>query len=325
VFSGLGDFGVGDWPGGCWRPYADDSPFNRRLPARPQLHPRSRAIVRRLTGWGRPAELRAGIAGTRSDWQHPTYYPDDDDPLFEVHCAEDWGTCEVEGMRVRIPDAARPAGADDGHLTVVDQESGWEYDFWQVRRKPRGGGRLVVSWGGRTRIDGDGLGSDANAAHFGSLAGQIRAEEMARGRIDHALFMLVRCDSGRSVYPAEGRGFACDDTEDAPAQGTRFQLDLSPREIAELDVPPWKRTILRAMAEYGLYVGDTTGGTPWNIWFESASTYTSFGRRDPMVAFARSAGIRRSSDGAYYFDWASGVDLRRRLRVVDPCVAERSC
>ena len=69
----------------------------------------------------------------------------------------------------------------------------------------------MISWGGRTRIDGDGLGSDANAAHYGSLAGIIRAEEMRRGRIDHALFMLVRCDSGRKVYPAQGLGFACDD------------------------------------------------------------------------------------------------------------------
>jgi hypothetical protein len=325
VGTGLGDFGVGRWPGACWRPYADDSPFNHRLPRRPQLDPRSDAIVRRVTGWGEPAELRAGVAGTRGDWQHPTYYPDGNDPEFEVHCTESWGRCEVEGMRVRIPDAAQPAAGDDGHLTVVDQKSGWEYDFWQVRRKPRGGGRLVISWGGRTRIDGDGLGSDANAAHYGSLAGIIRAEEMRRGRIDHALFMLVRCDSGRKVYPARGLGLACERSAGAPSQGTRFQLDLSPAEIAGLPGPEWKKTILRAMAEYGLYVGDTTGGTPWNIWFESAATYTSFGRQDPMVAFARGAGIRRSSDGAFYFDWASGVNWRRHLRVVDACVAERSC
>jgi hypothetical protein len=325
VRRGLGDFGAGAWPGACWRPYSDDSPFNQRLGRDPRLHPNSEAIVRRLTGWGAPAELRAGVSDTSSDWQHPTYFPDRDDPQFEVHCTEDWGTCEPEGMRVRIPDRARPAGGSDGHLTVVDQESGWEYDFWQVRRKPRGGGRLVVSWGGITRIDGDGLGSDANAAHYGLLAGSIRAEEMARGRIDHALFMLVRCDSGRKVYPAQGLGLRCDDPAGAPAQGMRFQLDLSPARIDALPLPAWRKTILRAMSEYGLYVGDTTGGTPWNIWFESGSTYTSFGRPDPMVAFARRAGIPRSSDGRYYFDWADGIDWRRHLRLVDPCVAERGC
>src|SRR4029450_10681529 len=127
------------------------------------------------------------------------------------------------------PDAARPAAGSDGHLTVVDQQSGWEYDFWQVKRQPGGGGRLVVSGGGGAGgCDGGGLGSDANAAHYGSLAGIIRAQEMRRGRIDHALFMLVRCDSGRVVYPAEGHGLRCGDPAGAPAQGTRFQLDLSP-------------------------------------------------------------------------------------------------
>ena len=156
-------------------------------------------------------------------------------------------------------------------MTVVDQASGWEYDLWQVTSKPRGGGRLLTSWGGRTRIDGDGLGSDATAAHFGLLAGSIRAEEMARGQIDHALFMLVRCDSGKAVFPAQGLGAACSDRRDAPSQGTRFQLDLSDSQISALRMPDWKKTILRAMSEYGLYVGDTTGGTPWNIWFESGS------------------------------------------------------
>ena len=62
VTEGLGNFGVGRWPGACWRPYADDSPFNQRLPRRPRLDPRSDAIVRRVTGWGdaRGAARRGG-------------------------------------------------------------------------------------------------------------------------------------------------------------------------------------------------------------------------------------------------------------------------
>ena len=46
------DWGVGVWPTGCWRPYADDSPFNQRLPSDPRLDPRSdadRGPLRR--GW----------------------------------------------------------------------------------------------------------------------------------------------------------------------------------------------------------------------------------------------------------------------------------
>ena len=63
-------------------------------------------------------------------------------------------------------------------MAVIDQASGWEYDFWQVESKPAGGGTISISWGGRTAIgtaDADGLGSNATAAHFGLAAGVIRA------------------------------------------------------------------------------------------------------------------------------------------------------
>ena len=173
-------------------------------------------------------------------------------------------------MRVRIPDAAKAAAGSDGHLTVVDQDSGWEYDFWQVRRKPRGGGRLVISWGGRTRIDG----------RRPRLRRQRRPLRLARGnhpcggdaprpdrpRALHARALRLRPEG----LPGSRAGAAVRQrSAGAPSQGTRFQLDLSPAEIDALRAPAWKKTILRAMAEYGLYVGDTTGGTPWNIWFES--------------------------------------------------------
>jgi hypothetical protein len=317
-------WGVGDWPSAGWRPYADDSPWNTALPEDPRLHPRSDAIVARMTADGGPSDLRAGLADTDGDYQHPTYWSAPDDPVFTVDCTREFGRCEVEGMRVRIPDRARAAAGSDAHLTVVDQRSGWEYDFWEVTSKPSGGGRLEVGFGGRTRIDGDGLGSDATAAHFGNLAGIIRAQELAAGRIDHALFVIAECDSGEWVYPARAAGARCDDPRDAPPEGARIQLDMSPEEIDALGVPRWKRAILRAMARYGMYVGDT-GGSPWDLELESGSTYTSFGYEDPAVAYARRAGIRPQPDGTYPFDVASGVDWRGRLRVIDPCVTERTC
>ena len=64
-------------------------------------------------------------------------------------------------MRVRIPAKARPAAGGDGSLGIIDQATGWEYDFWQARSRPADGGVLKVSWGGRTPIgtpDADGLG-----------------------------------------------------------------------------------------------------------------------------------------------------------------------
>jgi len=315
-------------PGAAWRPYSNASPFNQRIPEDARLHPNSDAIVNKVNGFGDPSKLTVGAAKTEGDWSHPTFYSKPSDPEFTIRCGEQWGKCEVEGQKVRIPEEAQPAAGGDGHMTVVDPASGWEWDFWQVGSKPSGGGQLDIAWGGRTAINGDGLGSDATAARFGNLAGVIRAPEWEAGEIDHALFMTINCDSGSFVYPAAKSGRACSETgksnADAPPMGARFQLNMTDAQIAALPVPQWKKPLLRAMARYGMYFGDTGGGSSWGIQAESGATYTSFGREDAMVSFARKQGVP-TYNGTYVFDIADKVDWGRYLRVIDPCVAERTC
>ena len=249
--------------------------------------------------------------------------------MFTVDCVEDWGTCEIEGMQVRIPDQARPAGGDDGHMAVIDQAGGWEYDFWQVRSKPRGGGTISISWGGRTAIgtaDADGLGSTATGAHFGLAAGVIRPAELAAGEIDHALFSVVKCTDGTSVAPAGGGvGRPCSElglpNADAPAMGQHFYLDMSEAEIAALAKPEWQKTILRALAKYGTYVGDTGGGG-WTVMFESGSSYTSFGQTDPWITLGDDYGVRKwtNSSGRTLRIWnfRNAVDWASELEVAAP-------
>lgn len=326
VQCGLGSFEPGRWPTACWRPYADTSPFNRPVPDDPRVAGDSDRVVAKVLDSGPIADLVVA-ADTPSDWYHPIYFSRSADPLYTIHCTGDWGTCEVEGMRVRLPTDARPAAGGDAHLAVVDQATGWEYDLYKVEPRAPAGGTLMVGWGGRTKLTGDGLGSDATAAHFGLLAGVIRAEETEAGRIDHALFMTVGCTAERHVYPAAGHGLACTDEEDAPAMGQHFWLDMSDAEIEDLDVPAWKRTILRALARYGAYVGDTGGNEAFGFQFESGTTFTSFGVDDPMVAFARAqeSGVAARDDGGYDFDLGSGVDWRGRLRVLEPCIAQGNC
>lgn len=336
--AGAERFGPGQWPPGCRQPYGTQSPFNRPVPSRPRVHPRSRAIVARVMELGaKPANIVAGGlapgggsgAVERSfDYGHPTFYSSPDDPLFILRC-ESFECPSLEGRRIRVPDAAQPAGelderscdaADagfDNHMTVVDQDRGLEYDLWNVCRKPPGGGELRFSSGGLSclrescsdggvTVAGDGLNpppnarwpvsSGATAAHFANLAGVIRAQELEVGSIDHALFMVIECGSGDSVPPARPRpsgspvGSRCPVTADAPPIGARFQLDMSEREIAALSLPPWKRAIVTAMARYGMYFGDT-GGQGFGVLTESGSTYTSFGEEDRLARFARAASV----------------------------------
>ena len=314
---------VGNWPGACWRPYNDNSPFNRRVSLDAPSAPNSATIVSKLMSFGTPGNLTSDVTG-QDDWLHPTYWSQPTDPVFTVHCYADWGTCPIEGARIRIPDAARPANGGDAHMTVVDQSSGWEYDFFRVTDKPAGGGTIVTKWGGKTRIDGDGLGSGGVAGGYGNLAGSIRAPELVSGEINHALFMVVKCASGKTVYPASGIGSVCSSgAADAPAMGQRFQLAMTDSQIDALAVPAWKKAILRAMAHYGMYVGDTGGGS-WGVQFESTATYLSFGYDDPFYAFGAQVGAPLYN-GDYVFNLRDGVDWSRYLRVVDPCTANGTC
>jgi hypothetical protein len=315
-------------PPACWRPYADTSPFNQEIPSNARVAPNSARMVARLLGFGPLQHLTAGDAGTARDYGRPVYFNRPEDPVFSVHCTEHPWPCAIEGMRVAIPDAARVPGGTDGHLSVVDQASGWEYDFWRVQSKPAGGGQIVIAWGGRTRIDGDGLGSGAVAARFGTAAGALRAEELEAGTINHALAISVHCDSGTFVFPASQVSDSCASLglpdADAPAIGTRFQFAMTPAQIDALDVPTYRKTLLQAMARYGMYVADTGGS--WGIVKQSALVTTSFGLDDRWLSFAQAVGAPYwEPDHRYAINIRDGVDWGRYLRVIDPCVTERTC
>jgi hypothetical protein len=162
---------------------------------------------------------------------------------------------------------------------------------------------------------------------MGRLGGVIRAQEWASGEINHALFMVAYCDDGTYVYPAKKTGRSCSSiglsNSGAPPMGTRFQLDYTDAEIDALPVPRWKKTLLRAMAHYGLVFTDTGSGS-WAIQAESGSTYTSFGYEDELVKFARGQSGVTAYGGGYVFNINDGVDWSR-LRAIDPCVSARTC
>jgi hypothetical protein len=306
------------------------------LPAEPRLLANSSAIVRRMLGWNQLTPLWVGTADTPDDYGHPTYYARAADPVYTLRCSGRYCPMPIEGQRIHIPAGARAAGGGDGHMAIV-QPDGVQYELYEVAAPvPAGGGTVYANGGGRTTIDGPGAGvaNGATSAKFAVPAGVIRAQEMEAGEIRHALFIAVKCVNGNYVYPAAGAARPCsaigEPNTDAPPNGARLQLALSDEEIDALGVPAWKRTILRAAARYGLYVGDTGGGF---IHPESGSSYTSFGRRDPWEVFAErhlgEGGITTwvsSRDGKrdYALDIRSGVPWER-LRVIDPCVTAATC
>jgi hypothetical protein len=328
---GFNGFGATAHPSASWRPYSASSPFNQTATSA-AVAPRSAQVVARTLGWGAPANLVAGAADTPDDYAHPVYYSQPTDPIVTLHATEPWGRAAIEGMQIRVPAAARPAGGTDGHLTVITPD-GWEYDLWESQT-PRNG-TLNFGWGGRIRVDGNGLGADGTAAQFGNLAGIIRPEELAAGKINHALFIVVKCtssdttfglgvkphragDLGSSyIYPAGKGGSSCPSNQtDAPPMGARFRLNMTDAQIAALPVPKWKKTVLTAFAHYGGYVGDT-GGPGFGFQFESGTSYTSFGQKDPFVSYAQSNNLP-TWQGRYVYGMPGDVDWSRYLQVVAP-------
>jgi hypothetical protein len=329
---GLKRFNNANPPGACWRPFSPRSPFNKPLPTHPRQTADSPSVGSRTASLGTGPNFQAGEAGTADDYAHPIYFASRNAPRYKIDCLN-YSGCEVEGRHIRIPRGAQPAGGSDGHLGVIDRRRKWEYDFWQVRDRSKGGGQLHESYGGRTRIGtrgSKGLGSAATAAQFATSLGTIRPEEIRSGRIDHALFMVVKCTNGHSVYPAKGSsaGRACSElglsNQHAPAMGQHFYLDMSKRKIAALPAPRWKKTILRAMAEYGMFVGDT-GGNGWGLMLWSGLSYPG---KDPWVKLARGLGLPAFNVGdstRFLFDLRDTVAWGNELRVARPCVSRRHC
>lgn len=314
-------------PPACWRPYSAESPFNVPIPRSVPAAQGAEAGAGALAGSGPISHHVVGDA--ERDYGIAIFYAGPEDPIRKLHCVRPWGRCEVEGREVPVPAQAVPSGVWplrhegeewDSHLTVIDTSTGVEYDLWNVRGIDDG--TVEAAWGGHTPVWGDGLGSDAVAARYGSLAGVIRFEELEAGRINHALALNVPCTVGFE-YPALKGGLECEDagmsTQGRPAMGTRLQLELNRAEVRR--APLWKRGILRALDRYGAYVADTTGvEDQWSLKFESPAGYTAFGQPDPYVELAKRQGLsehdfNENGEVEYWFDLASGVDWSR-LRVV---------
>jgi hypothetical protein len=101
--------------------------------------------------------------------------------------------------------------------------------------------------------------TSADAAGLPILPGLARYEDVAKGRIDHALRFTVQDTRRAYVWPA--RHFASDKTDpDLPPMGMRFRLKAG-YPIAGF--PRQARIVLQAMKEYGMIVADN--GSNWFV------------------------------------------------------------
>jgi hypothetical protein len=318
----FGSFSSGNWPPACWRPYGPSAPFNVPIPASPRLAPRSKSTVRfmRRLHWAFEND-GSGNFVFEADGSRPVYWPRKSDPLVRVACSGAF-LCQ-SGMEVRIPAGAQPQAGSDGHMTVVDQEHGLEYDFWQATAPAHG--EMKVSAGNSIAIGpgtGTGLNGYAEAARLGLLGGLIRAPEMAAGRIEHALAITVDCVGYEDVWPSPATRHGsplCRNKRNPPHFASLLQLNMSEAQIAATGAPRWQQTVMQAMAQYGMYVVDTNGDPrhEMSLIKEDDRSFTSFGSAGQMESFVKAEGGSTRLVGV-------PVPVSK-LRVIDPCVPQRTC
>jgi hypothetical protein len=237
-----------------FEPFAPDSPLNLPIPAAAAVDPRSPAMIAGLVESGADERFVLSIG----EWTMPVYFADADTPRHSVELTADW----AEGRQfhdVPIPANALPDAEDDGHLVIVDLDSGCEYDFWQMRRD---GDRWVASWGNSARLDGSGIlprGASARGSGFAALAGLVWPDELAAGRIEHALvFSYDFPKAGGPVAPAtESDGESTH--PGAIPEGGRLRLNPD-LDLDALGLTGYQRTIAETLQRYGMYLVDLGGG-----------------------------------------------------------------
>jgi hypothetical protein len=325
--DGLGGFGGASTPGACWRAYGDNSVFNTPISSGASTWSGSGTVVNWLDNQGSgPIDWPLG---TYDGYQAATYYGTASDPVYTlVHdpSTSSYGTSNIDGLRIHAPVGMRFHRDNDSLMSIVDQTTNTEYDFWYVTAIDDSAHTITYKWGGQLPVDGSGIMNQHGYAFesgFGAQFGYIREAELMSGQINHALYFCVPGANGR-VAPAVDTGDNFADQQGMPPMGGRIQVTLTDSQIDAITLDgrpaPWYyKVILRAAAHYGMFVSDE-GDSPWGgLRTESGVSYEAAGQENPWKRFAREQGM--GSDPTLRFKDlrdASGQSVWRSIRVVAP-------
>lgn len=154
-----------------------------------------------------------------------------------------------------------PTSTGDRHVLVFDRAACMAYELYDAHRRAdgswrAGSGAVYNLRSNRLRPAGW---TSADAAGLPMTVGLVRYEEVARGRIYHAIRMTVPRTDRYYVWPA--RHYAAPSRNIAlPPMGMRFRLKAS---VNISTLPYQARVIAQALKTYGAIVADN--GSSWFI------------------------------------------------------------
>lgn len=159
-----------------------------------------------------------------------------------------------------IPANVKIEGGSDRHALLLDKDACRLYELYALAKTATGwhagSGAIWSLTSNALRPAGW---TSADAAGLPILPGLARYDEVAAGKIDHALRFTVSRTRRAYVWPA--RHFASPLTSAAlPPMGLRLRLK---RTYPITGFPPQARVVLQALKDYGMIVADN--GSSWYI------------------------------------------------------------
>jgi hypothetical protein len=255
-------------------PFPVDNPWNTDISdsVRYPVDPNSAAII---------AHIGAGT-GLHADFGPPPYgipyiVVDESQQRVPIEIRAEGFRAESDVMPMPIPKDAPVEGyaqsADsDAHVVILERGRNRLYELYHAARATKGNGWLAdstavfdlssnnvrPSFRGRCGV------TSADAAGLPIFPGLVRYDEVAAGRIGHALRFTVESSRAAAVPPATHWASTINALNRAP-MGMRVRLKAS-YVIPEYFSKETK-VILQALKSYGMIVADNGGN-----WFISGST-----------------------------------------------------
>ena len=186
-----------------------------------------------------PGQPKSAVSFTYDDESDPGGYPIPTNPPIEggVDSDGDRHILMVEPAECRLYELFSAYPSDDGTWSAG---SGAIWDLRSNAQRPTG-------W------------TSADAAGLAILPGLVRYDEVAAGKIEHAIRMTVPQSRRTHLWPASH--FASTSTDvNRPAMGQRFRLKAS---VDESTFPEQVQPIIVALKTYGAIVADN--GSSWYL------------------------------------------------------------
>lgn len=247
--------------------FSPDSFWYKEIPSKVALHPKSDAFVKEFLR--QKSAYYGNVNINLTSFASPVYFATQNTPKVKV---TEWD-CQRKGFKdenlaqqwseVPIPEHAIPAKGSDAEMTVYQASSDTLWEFWRMEKQQ---GQWRACWGGRmpNASKNEGVfktfyGTTATSLPF--ISGQITAEELKRGEINHVMgISLVDIEKFTEFsWPANrSDGYNPNNEPNRIPQGLRFRLDPS-INVDKLNLHPVAKTIAKAAQKYGFVIWDKAG------------------------------------------------------------------